>query len=264
MVKLSIIFPAYNEEKTIEKTVKSYINFLDKKIKNSYELIIIPNGCKDKTVNKVRTLSKKYKQIKYLDLGKIGDKGIAVIEGFKLATGELIGFADSDLSTSPEAFYDLVLKIKDNDGIIGSRWRKDSKINKKQPLLRIIASRGFNFLVRSILGLHFTDTQCGSKLFTKKAVKIVEPQLGITRWGFDIDVLYKMKKNRFKVIEIPTVWKDDSNSHLNMKRTIPEMFLSILRLRLLYSPFKIIVKFYDLLPDSVTFRRWIDSPRNSQ
>lgn len=257
MVKLSIIFPAYNEEKNIENTINKYINFLDKKIKNNYELIIIPNGCKDKTVDKVKILSNNYNQVKYFDSGKVGDKGIAVIKGFKLAIGDIIGFADSDLSTSPEAFFDLVLKIRNSDGIIGSRWHKDSKINKKQPLLRIIASRGFNFLVRAILGLRYTDTQCGSKLFTKKAVKTVVPQLGITRWGFDIDLLYKMKKNKFKIIEVPTTWKDNRDSHLNLKRTIPEMFLSILRLRLIYSPLKIIIKFYDLLPDQVTFKRWI-------
>ena len=78
-----------------------------------------------------------------------------------------------------------------------------------------------------------------------EAVKKVVNKLGITSYGFDIDLLYLMKRNGFKVIEIATEWNEPGESHLNIKKTSYEMFLSVIRLRLIYSPFKIVVKIYD-------------------
>jgi len=246
MVKLSIVIPAYNEEKTIEKTTKTYIDFFDKKLKNDYEIIIIPNGCKDKTVEIVKLLSKKYKQIKYFDLGFPGSKGKAVLKGFGLAKGELIGFVDADLSSSPDAFYDLVLNIKNYDGIIASRSMKGSKLLIKQPLLRRFLGYGFRFLVNLFLGLKYYDTQCGLKVFKKNAIKKIYQQVIILGWAFDINLLYLMKLNKFNVIEIPTEWSDSkTESKLNVKKAVPEMFFSIIKLRILYSRFKSLLNLFE-------------------
>jgi len=252
MVKLSIIIPAYNEERTIENTTNQYIEFFDKKMKRDYEIIIVPNGCRDKTVEIVKKLSKKYKQVRYFDLGLLGEKGKAVIKGFELANGDLIGFVDADLSTSPKAFYNLVVNLKDNYGIIASRWMRGSKVNVKQPLLRRMLSRTFNFFVRLILGLRYIDTQCGSKLFKKEAIKQIYNKLNITRWAFDVNLLYLMKLNGFKVIEVPTEWNETrKKSKLNIKSAVPEMFLSLIRLRLAYSKFKFIVDLSDRLYENL-------------
>ncbi len=238
MTKLSIIIPAYNEEKVIENTTKTYIDFFDEKLKNNYEIIIIPNGCTDDTPAIVKKLSKRYKQVKFFDLGIPGSKGKAVIKGFELAKGDLIGFVDADLSSPPKAFYDLVLNIKENTGIIASRALKDSRINIKQPLPRRLIGKVFNLLVRLILRLRYTDTQTGCKLFKKEAIKTIYHKFHITGWAFDVNLLYLMKLHNFKVIEIPTEWNDSKESKLNIKKAVPEMFLSIIKLRLLYSRFK--------------------------
>mgnify|MGYP001620185066 CR=1 FL=1 len=239
MVKLSIVIPAYNEEKIIENTIKTYIDFFDKKLKNDYEIVIIPNGCKDKTVEIVKNLSKKYKQIKHFDLGFPGSKGKAVLKGFGLAKGDLIGFVDADLSSPPKAFYDLVLNIKDYDGIIASRSMKGSKLLIKQPLLRRFLGYWFRFLVNLFLGLKYYDTQCGLKVFKKNAIKKIYQQVIILGWAFDINLLYLMKLNKFKVLEIPTEWSDSkTDSKLNVTSAVPEMFLSIIKLRVIHSPLK--------------------------
>ncbi|HLC62737.1 MAG TPA: dolichyl-phosphate beta-glucosyltransferase [Candidatus Nanoarchaeia archaeon] len=245
MVKLSIIIPAYNEEKRIEKTLVEYCDFFKGKI--DFEIHVVINGCVDNTLGVLKKIAKKYKQINFVDIGKVGSKGAAVNYGFKIAEGELIGFVDADLATKPDSFYDLVQNIEGYDGVIASRWIEGAKIDKKQPFTRIFAGRSFNFLVNLFFNLRIKDTQCGAKLFRKKAIKIVCNELGITRWAFDVDLLYQMKKHGFKIKEIPTTWTEPGGGHLKSS-TIIDMFLAILRLRLIYSPFKFIVKLYDMLP----------------
>ena len=241
--EVSIIIPAYNEGNRIGNTLKDYVGFFSRISKDKFEILVILNGCTDNTLEIVKKFRKdgvRYKNF----TGKIG-KGGAIIEGFKMANGEVIGFVDADLSTRPEAFYDLIMRIGDYDGIIASRWIKGAKIEVKQHLARRISSRGFNILVRLLFGIRIRDTQCGAKLFKKHAIKKIVNNLGISNWAFDIDLLYSMKKNNFEVIEVPTEWSEPGDSHLNLKKTIPEMFLAIIRLRLIYSPFRFIVKLYD-------------------
>lgn len=246
-MKLSIIIPTYNEEKRIEKTLNNYYNFFLKKMVRDFEILIVLNGCKDKTREIVESFSKGKKQIIFKEFKEAIGKGGAVIEGFRLAESDLIGYVDADGATKPETFYQLVEGIKNYDGVIASRWIKGAIIKRKQPITRRMSSRGFNVLVKLLFGLKIRDTQCGAKLFKKNAIKKVLPQLGITQWAFDIDLLYRMKKNRFEVVEIPTEWEDIEGSKLNLKKTIPEMLLSIIRLRLIYSPLRSVVKIYDKL-----------------
>ena len=154
---LSIIIPAYNEEERIPKTLNSYLDYLKGKI--NFEILVIINGCTDNTLGVVKKIAQKNKEVKYVDIGKVASKGIAVTEGFKLADSELIGFVDADLATPPNAFYDLVQNIENYDAVIASRWMKNSKINKSQPLTRIIAGRSFNILVNLLFNLKLKDTQ---------------------------------------------------------------------------------------------------------
>ncbi|MBI2106961.1 glycosyltransferase family 2 protein [Candidatus Woesearchaeota archaeon] len=241
--KLSIIIPAYNEEKRITQTLKEFLSYLKGKI--NFEILVVVNGCTDNTVGVVSQIAKKNKEIKYVDIGKVASKGAAVIEGFKIADAELIGFVDADLATGPDAFYDLVKNIEDYDGVIASRWIKGAKMEHKQPITRIIAGRTFNLMVNLFFNLKVKDTQCGAKLFKKNAIKTILPSMGkTTGWAFDVNLLYAIKRNGFKIQEIPTEWNEPGGSHLKLK-TIFEMFLSIVRLRLIYSPFKFIVTLYN-------------------
>jgi glycosyltransferase involved in cell wall biosynthesis len=168
MKELSIIIPAYNEGERIAKTLGDYIRFFEDKYQKDFEILVILNGCKDNTLKVVQRYSKKYPQIKYKDIKEAIGKGGAIIEGFKIAEGDLIGFVDADNATKPAEFYELI-KNKDEryDAIIASRWLKESKIPVKQPRLRIFLGRCYNFLIRLLFRLRLKDTQCGAKYFQK-------------------------------------------------------------------------------------------------
>jgi len=251
-MKLSIIIPAHNEEKRIQKTLEDYGKFFSRKFKKDFEIIVVLNACTDSTLHIVRNLRKKYPQIRYLDLKK-GGKGYAIIEGFKTAKGEITGFVDADDSTDAEEYFKLI-KAVDVDGVIASRYIKGSVIEPKQSIKRIIVSRIFNFMIRALFLMNYKDTQCGAKVFKRNAIKAVLPSLGITHWAFDVDLLYQMKRKKFRIREYPTVWRDKEYSKLNFAKAGPSMALSIIRLRLIHSPFRFIVRAYDMLPEGIKFR----------
>lgn len=260
-MKISIVIPAHNEENRIGKTLDIYSDYFEKLRKNEtadYKILVVINNTRDKTENIIKKIIKKNKNIGYLNFKK-GGKGFAIVQGFKYAlkgNSQFIGFVDADMATPPDSFFDLVRNINHYDGVIASRWMRDSKIDTPQTILRKITSRGFNFLVKTILLLPYSDTQCGAKLFRRKAISSVISDLGTTEWAFDIDLLYRLKKKGFKIKEIPTIWNDKKGSKLNLKKVPFKMFSSIIRLRLIYSPFKFIVKIYDKLPERIKVHSW--------
>lgn len=255
MEKVSIIIPAYNEENRIGNTLEEYSKYFERIKKsreiNDFELLIVLNACKDNTLKVVNDKKRKFPEIRFLCFEN-GGKGFAIIEGFKDAlkrNNDLIGFVDADMATPPKAFHDLVINIKKFDGIIASRWLKGSKIKTKQTILRIITSRGFNFLVKSILLLPYSDTQCGAKLFKRKAIESIVHEIGNTKWAFDIDLIFRIKNKGFKIKEIATIWDDKKGSKIDLIRVPFQMFSSIIRLRLMFSPFNFIVKAYNKIPE---------------
>lgn len=253
---ISVIIPAYNEEKRIGKTLAAYGEFFEQKKKrkeiNDFEILIVINNTKDRTEEVVKTFSKKYKEIRYLNF-KLGGKGFAIIEGFKEALknkeNKLIGFVDGDLSTPPEAFYDLIKRLDGYDGIIANRWDKRSIIAAKQSTLRRFVSRGYNLIIRSLFLFSYPDTQCGAKIFKREVLERNIHKLVTSNWGFDVALLFCLKKEEHaRIRSVPTTWNDSKESHIDIKRTPVLMFLSAIRLRLIHSPLKFVVRFYRKIP----------------
>ncbi len=251
---ISIVIPAYNEEKRIGKTLEEYGKFFEEKKAEKeidhFEIVVVLNACKDNTEKVVKTEMKKFKEIRYLNFER-GGKGFAIIEGFKVAKGELIGFVDADMATKPDAYYDLIKNIGKNDGIISSRYVKGSIVKPKQTFKRIAASRVFNFLVRSLFMMSYRDTQCGAKVFKRAAAEKIVKDIGITEWAVDVDMMYIAKRNHLRIREFPTRWQDQAESKLNLKKSSTRMFFSILRLRLAYSPFRFVIRVHDMMPEFI-------------
>lgn len=246
--KVAIVIPAYNEEKRIVKTLEEYSNFLsDKKRKGEledFELIVVCNACVDKTYQVSKNLSKKYKEIRVLDFKK-GGKGFAIIEGFKDALkreNDLIGFVDADNATGVKYFYELIENIGSYGGIIASRYVRGSIILKKQRISRVLVSKVGNIIVRILFLFPYRDTQCGAKLFKRKAIEKVINKLGVSEWAFDIELLYQIEKEGFEIKELRTKWEDKTDSKLKLKKASIQVLFAILQLRISNSPFRDILK----------------------
>ena len=161
------------------------------------------------------------------------------------ARGDYIGFVDADGATPPAAFQDLVDNIGQAGLIIASRRLPGAVVSPRQPWPRRVASRIFNWLVRRLFKLKITDTQCGAKLMTAAAWRDIVPRIGLTKWAFDVDMLFQTRRARYPITEIPTTWSDVAGSKLRVGRVSAQMFLAICRLRLLYSPLSWVVTLYD-------------------
>jgi glycosyltransferase involved in cell wall biosynthesis len=238
---ISVIIPAWNEEKRIERSLRKYINFFKKNFKN-FEVIVITDGSDDATSKIVENLSKKFNCIRHIHPNEKLGKGGAIIEGFKSASGNIVGFVDADGSTPPESIMLLIKNLNHYDGVIASRWIYGSITGKKQPLERRIASRTFNLFVRILFGFDFKDTQCGAKFFKKDVIKSVTNELGLTDWSFDVDLLYRLNKRNYKIKEVPITWHYDEDSKLDLGKTSIKMFFSVVGLRIKNSPLSPIAK----------------------
>lgn len=238
---LSIIIPAYNEEGRIAKTLEDYVIYFSKEYHQDFEAIVISDGCIDRTVAIVNECSDRFPQIRSKSFKQKIGKGGAIREGLKIANGNIILLVDADGATAPKELNKLILELRDNDGVIGSRWLPESNILKKQSLARRAASRGFNLLSRTLFGLPFRDTQCGAKVFKKQVVDKVLNQLETANFAFDVELLYTLKKRGYKIKEVPITWEDKRGSTLDLTRTIPRMFFAVVRLRLLNSPFRCVI-----------------------
>jgi len=244
-MQLSIIVPAHNEEKRLPKMLDEYLPFFARAYGNDFEMLLVINGSSDGTETIAKEYTVKFPQMRCIvEPRKIG-KGGAIMLGFAQSIGALIGFVDADGSTPPAAFQDLADNIGAADAIIASRRMRGSQVSPRQPWSRRMASRLFNMMVHLLFGLNFSDTQCGAKLIKNPSVRQILPKLGITRWAFDVDLLLQLRQAGYRTIEIPTVWHDVAGSRLEIAEVFMEMCAALVRLRLLYSPFKGVVGFYD-------------------
>lgn len=228
---LSIIVPAYNEEKRLPKTLEEIDIYL-KKQSYDYEIIVVSDGSKDRTVEVVKNLMTEIKNLKILDFKENQGKGFGVRQGMLEAKGEYRLFTDSDNSTS----IDQVEKIwpefkKGYDIVIGSRDVKGAVLDPPQPLYRRILGGVFGLLTRIICGTWgIKDTQCGFKGFTKKAVEDIFPRCTINRWAFDPEILIIGKLLGYKTKEIPIYWKNDPESKVKFKSMV-KMGIDLLKIR---------------------------------
>lgn len=235
---LVLLIPAYNEEQRIGPVLRRYAEFFRNNYNGKFEIVVVLNGCRDNTLGVVEAAATDFPEIRGLEYVNPIGKGGALIEGLKLAErADLIGYEDADGATPPEAFLDLVRHCAQVDCAIGSRWLPDAVIEQTQSLKRRIFSRCFHAYVELLFHMHIKDTQCGAKVMRRAAVEAVHSALRIADVAFDINLLYSLKRNGFTIREVPTVWRDQIGSKISLNKGAFGILLSVLRLRLVYSPF---------------------------
>jgi glycosyltransferase involved in cell wall biosynthesis len=235
---LLLLIPAYNEEERIGPVLRRYCEYFREQYKGGFQIVVVLNGCRDRTLEVVESAAADFPEIRALEFVNPIGKGGALIEGLKLAErADLIGYVDADGATAPEAFLDLVRHCKEVDCAIGSRWLPGAVIKQTQSLKRRIFSRCFHLLVEALFQMHIQDTQCGAKVMRRQAVEGVHSALRIADVAFDINLLYSLKRNGFTIREVPTVWTDQIGTKIRLNKGALGILLSVVRLRLVYSPF---------------------------
>lgn len=232
-MKISIIIPAYNEEGRIQKTAQEYIEYIQQQMDAAQtELWLVVNGSRDRTAEICDQLAAQYDFVHSWNSPERLGKGGAVMKGFELAQGEILAFSDADNSTTPPFLHRLIQEVENSaDAAIGSRWLPQSRQLIKQPLMRRIASRVFNIIVRLLFQLPYRDTQCGAKAFRNEALQAIRAQVRTSGWAFDVALIWLMRRQGYTVQEVPIDWSDNSKSRVRLHTDGPSMLLELLRLR---------------------------------
>lgn len=218
-MNLTIIIPAYNAEKFIEKTIEELlINFHDD------EIIIINDGSTDKTLEKLQKYNDKIVIINHL---KNEGKGSAIQDGFKKAIGEVVIFTDADLPYGIDNIKDMYncLSNTDNDIVIAYRTKF------RENFFRHITHMGINIMIQILFWFNVYDTQCGLKGFKKSFIDRIKNQLISKNFTIDIEILHLAKKYDQKIAKL-LVYTRNINKDSTIKLVdIIVMMIEILKIR---------------------------------
>lgn len=224
--KLSIIIPAYKEERNIYKTIDEILQSHDI-LDYDYEVIVVVDGSPDNTAKEAK--KHRSKKVHVFEYEKNHGKGYALKYGTQKAKGEIITFADAGGDFDPRQFDKCVklMEVFDADFVIGSKRHPASKVN--YPLKRKIYSWLYHKMIRILFGLNVTDTQAGLKFLKKRVAKDVMPRVLVKQYAFDLEMLVVAWQLGYsRIFEAPVSLNfNKANTGINAK-TIKQMFMDTL------------------------------------
>jgi glycosyltransferase involved in cell wall biosynthesis len=232
--ELSIIIPAYNEERRLPRGLAKIRDYLaSRNLAGQVEIIVVDDGSKDRTAAIAEEWSRELPALRLVRNRENRGKGYSVRHGMQEARGRVALFTDADLS-APIEEADKLLAALDagNDVAIGSRAVNRALIFGHQSRLREVAGMIFNGFVRLFTGLRFQDTQCGFKAFVRERSQIIFEQQRIEGFGFDPEILFLAKRHGLRAVEIPVRWAHDPATKVHVVRDSLLMFLDLVYIRL--------------------------------
>jgi glycosyltransferase involved in cell wall biosynthesis len=223
--KLSIIIPAYNQEKTIIADLKNILSVLEQ-IHYDYEVVLVVDGKTDKTYEV--TKKARLPNLKAYVYNSNHGKGYAVRYGMARCTGDIVGFIDSGADLNPAGLQMLLAHFEwyNADIIVGSKWHPVSKV--KYPYRRKFLSMGYGLYVKLLFGLRIRDTQLGMKFFRRRVLENVLPRLLVKKYASDIEMLAVADRigfNRIYEAPIELNWNEINSSVSNdITKSVWDMF----------------------------------------
>ncbi len=224
---ISIIIPAYNEERRLPSTLQAIAAYLGSRSWEFAEVLVVDDGSRDATAAVARAAGARVIE----NPGNRG-KGFSVRHGMLKGEGDWLLFTDADLSAPIEELDKLWRMVESENAAvaIGSRALDRSLIGVRQPRAREFAGRLFNLVMRVATGLPFRDTQCGFKLFHRAAAGEIFRRQRLEGFGFDAEALYIATHLGYRVLEIPVRWNDVAGTTVSTLRGLAA-FADILRVR---------------------------------
>ena len=229
---LSIVIPAYNEERRLPSSLDIVLAWLDTSVYPDAEVLVVDDGSTDATAAVVECRAASEPRLRLVCNPGNRGKGYAIRHGMLEAQGDWILFSDADLSAPIDELPKL-LKAAQEQGAaiaIGSRALDRSLIGVHQSQWREMSGIAFNWVMRLITGLPFADTQCGFKLFSRVAARRVFPLQRLDGFSFDVEDLFIARTLGIATIEVPVRWNNVEGTKVGMMQGITS-FLDLLRIR---------------------------------
>jgi dolichyl-phosphate beta-glucosyltransferase len=227
---LSIIIPAFNEEKRLPDSLPKIIHFVRRQAYPT-EIIVVDDGSSDRTAEVVCQFQKDAPFISLLPV-EHGGKGHAVKAGMQQARGDYLFLCDSDLSMPIDEVAKFLPPALDGyDVAIASREIPGAR-RYGEPPYRHLMGRVFNLIVRLLAVPGVQDTQAGFKCFRRQAARQLFPLQTIKGWGFDVEVLFIARKRGLRIVEVPIHWYYMNRSRVRPVQDTYNMLREVLKVRL--------------------------------
>lgn len=230
---LSVVIPAYNEDRRISKTLVKIRDYLDRQDYSS-EIILVSDGCTDSTDLCASESLKNWPHFCLLCRSENKGKGYSVKEGILHSRGRLILFTDADLSTPIEELDNFLPFADEFDILIGSRALPESNIQVHQSFLRENLGKTFNLFVQLFILRGIKDTQCGFKLFQRQAGIDIFGRIKLEGYSFDVEALYVGRKLGYRIKQLPVVWRNSPDSRVHIFKSSVDMFINLFKIKSLH------------------------------
>jgi glycosyltransferase involved in cell wall biosynthesis len=226
---ISIVIPAYNEEKVIFSTIQEIVQFLTtqaKSLGSDFEIIVVDDGSQDTTAKKIDEASLLHPMVKKISLDKNGGKGNAVRIGMLESLGDCCLFMDADHSVSIENLERFYKSAESDDVTVGTIYHNDARysVTDSNERLRKFFRKIYRYIPRYLFGFPVSDTQRGFKLFSRKAINAIFPYIQEKGYVFDIEILVLAQKNNLRVTELPVAWNNPYNPKINLRQYVKMAF----------------------------------------
>ncbi len=229
---LSVVVPAYNEEVRLLPTLERLHEYYESQA-YPYDVAVVSDGSTDRTESIVAEFAKAHAKFHLIAYKPNRGKGCAVRTGMLAAVGDLILFSDADLATPQEETEKLLARMHGGaDVAIGSRPLKESKLEKHQPWLREMLGRASNKLIQALAVRGIHDTQCGFKMFTRKACQDIFSRCKLDGFSFDFEALVIARDLGYRIDEVPIRWFHQEGSKVVFWRDYPRALRDLIGLRL--------------------------------
>ncbi len=228
---LSIIIPTYREEKPIANTLYDIDRFLKQKKLRS-EILLIDDGSQDNTISIVENLKNKIPNLTLYKNSENRGKGYVVRQGMLKAKAQYVLFMDADSATQIQELEKFLPFTKSYDIIIGTRRLKSENVMVVQPLKRRLLGWLYITCTKLILGLPYSDFNCGFKLFNKKVVVPIFTKVYRNDWSFDAEIFVLAKILNLRIKEIAVNWKHGENSKVHPIQDGLKTFFALFKIKI--------------------------------
>jgi uncharacterized protein (TIRG00374 family) len=230
-VEVSVVLPAYNEERTIEGTVRTSLETLAAFLPpGTFEIVVAEDGCADRTPEIADRMAAEDSRVRHFHSDDRLGRGGALERAFEAAHGDTLVYFDTDLATDMHHLEELVERVRSGDADVatGSRWMPGRVADR--PSKRGVPSRAFNGLVRLFLRSDLRDHQCGFKAVSREAYDVLAGDIDDDHWFWDTELLVRAQRAGLTVAEFPVDWEPKGDTKVDLVRDVFGMGSQILRL----------------------------------
>ncbi|HAM35580.1 MAG TPA: hypothetical protein DEB40_02105 [Elusimicrobia bacterium] len=220
-MRLSLVIPAFNERKRLPRTLNSLFSYFESHPPGNFEILVVDDGSRDGTAEAVEELGKSHLQLRLLRLGSNMGRGVAVREGIRAASGELVLETDADGSVREEAimrFVEFFDAHPDVDVLIGSRNAAGAEILTAQPFLRVFLGYVFLALANLFFGWDIADYTLGFKMFRRRAAEDIFRHQFDSAYLAEAEIVFVARRRGWALRELPVMWTDYRDSRVRPGR----------------------------------------------